>query len=93
MQFQSTATPETIQLDATSRFQLRVRSFAILAFLVASASMSVPSALAASNDQEPQWSNNPRSCTLATLRGRYLFAESGVLLPPRIRRSQAHTGG
>jgi hypothetical protein len=82
MQFHSTATPETIQLDATPRFQLRVRSFAIVAFLVASASMSVPSALAASNDQEPQWSNGPRSCTLATLQGRYLFAESGVLVPP-----------
>lgn len=82
MQFLSTAAPETIQLDETPRFHLRVRSFAIVAFLVASTSMSLPSALAASSDQEPQGSNGLRSCTLATLRGRYLFAESGVLVPP-----------
>ena len=33
-------------------------------------------------DQESQASAAPRVCTLATLQGRYLFAESGVLLPP-----------
>jgi hypothetical protein len=88
MQFHSTATPKNIQLGARTRFQLRMRSFAIaaglvaIAGLVAVAGLSLPSALAASNGQESQGSDGPRVCTLATLQGRYLFAESGVLLPP-----------
>jgi len=38
--------------------------------------MSLSGTLAASND------DGPRACTLATLKGRYLFAFSGPLLPP-----------
>jgi len=57
MQFHSTATPENIQLGARTRFQLRMRSFAIAAGLVAIAGLSLPSALAASNGQESQGSD------------------------------------
>src|SRR5664279_2052743 len=82
MQIHNTSNPENVQLGARPRFQLRIKSIAISATLAAIAGLSLSSALAASNDQEPQWSNGARSCTLATLRGRYLFAESGVLVPP-----------
>jgi hypothetical protein len=57
MQFHSTAAPENIQLGARTRFQLRMRSFAIAAGLVAIAGLSLPSALAASNGQESQGSD------------------------------------
>ena len=42
----------------------------------------LPGTLTASNEQELQVSDGHPGCTLATLQGRYLFAESGVLLPP-----------
>jgi hypothetical protein len=49
---------------------------ALAAGLVAIAGLSLSGTLAASND------DGPRGCTLATLKGRYLFATSGTLLPP-----------
>jgi hypothetical protein len=53
--------------------------FAMLALLL----LAMPSlAVAQNNQQESRGSDGPRACTLATLQGRYLFAESGVLLPP-----------
>jgi hypothetical protein len=82
MRIHNNPTPENIQLDARPRFQLRIKSLAMAAALVALAGLSFSSALAASNEQESQWSDGSRGCTLATLQGRYLFAESGMLLPP-----------
>jgi hypothetical protein len=53
--------------------------FAIVALLL----LAMPRPAAAQNNQqESRGSDGPRACTLATLQGRYLFAESGVLLPP-----------
>jgi hypothetical protein len=86
MQFHSTGSAENIQLAATSRFQRRMRRLANAAGIVAIAGLSLSSALAAPNEQENeheiQGSDRHRVCTLATLHGRYLFAASGVLLPP-----------
>ena len=82
MQFHSTDNAENIQLGATSRFPRRMRRVANAAGIVAIAGLSLSSALAASNEEELQEPDGHRVCTLATLRGRYLFAASGVLLPP-----------
>lgn len=82
MQIHSNPAPENVQLGARPRFQLRNKSFAIAATLVAVAGLSFSNPLAASNEQESHGSDHPRECNLATLEGRYLFAESGVLLPP-----------
>lgn len=65
----------------STRFQSRIRPLAIAAGLIAIAGLGIP-ALGAANQQESQWPDNHGGCTLATLQGRYLFAESGVLLPP-----------
>jgi hypothetical protein len=65
----------------STRFQRRIRPLAIAAGLIAIAGLGIP-ALGAANQQESQWPDNHKGCTLATLQGRYLFAESGVLLPP-----------
>src|SRR3982751_3453594 len=82
MQLQTTPTPQSAQLGHNPLFLQRLRSFAIAASLTALAGLGLSSPLAASNGQESQASAAPRACTLATLQGRYLFAESGVLLPP-----------
>ena len=82
MKFYNTPTLKNFQMDVTSRLQLRKKFFAIAAGLVAIAGTSLQSALAASNEQESRGWDGHRVCTLATLEGRYLFAESGVLLPP-----------
>src|SRR6266852_2572374 len=58
------------------RFFRRTIRVALAAGLVAIAGLSLSGTLAASND------DGPRACTLATLKGRYLFASSGPLLPP-----------
>jgi hypothetical protein len=68
----------------STRFQRRIRPLAIAAGLIAIAGLGIP-ALGAANQQESQWPDNHKGCTLATLQGRYLFAESGVLLPPAFR--------
>ena len=59
-----------------------MRTFAIATAFVALIGLGLSSPLAAANGPESQASSAPRVCTLATLQGRYLFAESGVLLPP-----------
>jgi hypothetical protein len=48
-----------------------------VAGLVAIAGLSLSGTLAASNNDE-----RVRGCTLATLKGRYLVADAGTLLPP-----------
>ena len=82
MQIHNTSNLENVQLGARPQFQIRIKSIAISATLAAVAGMSLPSALAASNEQESRTSGGTRECSLATLQGRYLFAESGVLTPP-----------
>lgn len=47
---------------------------AVLAAIIVG--LSVSGTVAASND------DGPRACTLATLKGRYLFADAGTLYPP-----------
>jgi hypothetical protein len=58
--------------------------------LVAVVGLSLSGTLTASNDDDH------RGCTLATLKGRYLFASQGTLLPPAFSVTQpmtaAHTG-
>jgi hypothetical protein len=82
MQFHGEPSAENIQFGATSRFQRRMRRLANAAGIVAIAGLSLSNALAASNEYELQDSDGHRACTLATLKGRYLFAASGVILPP-----------
>jgi hypothetical protein len=82
MQLPSTVNTENIRLGAAPRFRSRMRPVAIAAGLAAIAGMIISGTLTASNEQEAQGSDGHRGCTLATLQGRFLFAESGVLLPP-----------
>jgi hypothetical protein len=82
MQLHSTASAGNIQFSATPRFKRPIGPFANAVGLVALAGLSLSSVLAASNDQELQASNGHQVCNRTTLQGRYLFAESGVLLPP-----------
>ena len=67
----------TIHLRSKSRFFGRTIALALTTGLVAIAGMSFSGTLAASNDDA-----RVRGCTLATLKGRYLFADAGTLLPP-----------
>ena len=82
MQIYRTAALVNIRPGVTRPSQGRKKFFAIAAGLVAIAGLGLQNALAAPNDQESRGWNGPHVCTLATLEGRYLFAESGVLLPP-----------
>jgi hypothetical protein len=82
MQFHNKPRAEKIQLGTRSGFQRRMKRLANAVGIVAIAGLSLSSALAASNEQELQEPDGHRVCTLATLKGRYLFAASGVLLPP-----------
>ena len=81
MQIHNTSSLENVQPGARPKFQIRIKSIAISATLAAVAGMSCSSALAASNE-ESRASGGTRECSPATLHGRYLFAESGVLTPP-----------
>jgi hypothetical protein len=67
---------QTASLVTGSPFLRRTIPVAIAAVLVATAALSVSGTVAASNDDDH------RGCTLATLKGRYLFADAGTLLPP-----------
>jgi hypothetical protein len=82
MHLQIAVTPQNAQLLVRPPFRLRMRSFAMATGFLALTVLGSSSTLAASNGQESQTSSTPRACSLATLQGRYLFAESGVLLPP-----------
>jgi hypothetical protein len=83
MQIHSIANPQNVLARATQRLQPRKTFFTIAGALIAIAGIGLQSAFAGSNEQEDArgW-DHTRVCTLATLEGRYLFAESGVLLPP-----------
>jgi hypothetical protein len=70
---------DTAHLRTGSRFFRRMIPIAIAAGLVAIAGLSLSGTLAASNDDQ-----RVRGCTLATLKGRYLFADAGTLLPPAV---------
>jgi hypothetical protein len=54
----------------------RAVSVALAATLATIVALSLSGTVAASND------DGPRGCTLATLKGRYLFADAGTLYPP-----------
>ncbi len=76
MQLQSTASAQRVHPGAGHRFIRRTIPAAIAAGLVAIAGLSLSGPLAASNGERPG------ECNLGTLRGRYLFANNGILLPP-----------
>jgi hypothetical protein len=82
MQFYHKPRAEEIQLGTRSGFQRRMKRLANAVGIVAVAALSLSSAFAASGEQDLQESDGPRVCTLGTLKGRYLFAASGVILPP-----------
>jgi hypothetical protein len=72
------------------RFLRRTAPVLLGAGLVAVVGLSLSGTLTASNDDDH------RECTLATLKGRYLFASQGTLLPPAFGVTQptpaAHAG-
>ena len=76
MQLHGTANAQNTHPSTGPRFLRRTMRVALAAGLVAIAGLSLSRTLAASND------DGPRGCTLATLKGRYLFAFSATLLPP-----------
>ena len=67
----------TTPLRSRSRFFRRTMAIAVGTGLVVIAGLSFSGTLAASNDDA-----RVRVCTLATLKGQYLFADAGTLLPP-----------
>ena len=76
MKLHDSANPQNIHPGTGPRFVRRTIRVALAAGLAAIAGLSLAGTLAASND------DGPRGCTLATLKGRYLFAFSTTLLPP-----------
>ena len=76
MQLHGTTTAPHTRLSTGRRLLRRTIRVALAAGLFAIAGLSLSGTLAASND------DGPRGCTLATLKGRYLFAFSTTLLPP-----------
>ena len=67
----------TAPLRSRSRFFRRTMAIALGTGLVVIAGLSFSGTLAASNDDA-----RVRGCTLATLKGQFLFADAGTLLPP-----------
>jgi len=67
----------TTPLRSRSRFFRRTMAIALGTGLVIIAGLSFSGTLAASNGDA-----RVRGCTLATLKGQYLFADAGTLLPP-----------
>ena len=76
MQPHGTANAQNTYPNTARRFLRRTIRVALAAGLLAIAGLCLSGTLAASND------DGPRGCTLATLKGRYLFAFSATLLPP-----------
>ena len=76
MQLHSTTNAQNTYPSTGPWFLRRTIRVALAAGLVAIAGLSFSGTLAASND------DGPRGCTLASLKGRYLFAFSTTLLPP-----------
>ena len=67
----------TTPLRSRSRFFRRTMAIAVGTGLVVIAGLSFSGTLAASNHDA-----RVRVCTMATLKGQYLFADAGTLLPP-----------
>ena len=67
----------TTHLRSRSWFFRRTIAMAVGTGLVVIAGLRFSGTLAASNDD-----GRVRGCTLATLKGQYLFADAGTLLPP-----------
>ena len=76
MQLHDSAHVQNSNLTVRASFSRRAALVALAAAIAATVSLSLSGTVAASND------DGPRGCTLATLRGRYLFAFSATLLPP-----------
>ena len=76
MQLHGTANAQNTDPCTGPRFFRRTIRVALAAGLVAIAGLSLSRTFAASND------DGHRGCTLATLKGRYLFAFPAPLLPP-----------
>ena len=76
MQLQDTANAQNTHLSTGRRFLRRTIRVALAAGLVAIAGLSLSGTVSASKDDDH------RECTLATLKGQYLFDTSGTLLPP-----------
>ena len=72
----NTVNAQNTHLRTGPRFLRRTIPVAIAAGLVTIAGLSLSGTVTASND------DGPRGCTVATLKGRYLFAFSATLLPP-----------
>ena len=66
-------------LRPRTRLVRRTIPIAIATVLVALAGLSLSGSVAASNSDE-----GVQGCTLATLKGRYLVADAGTLLPPAV---------
>src|SRR6478672_13878184 len=71
----------TTPLRSRSGFFRRTMAIAVATGLVVIAGLSFSGTLAASNDDA-----HVRGCTLATLKGQYLFADAGTLLPPAVEQ-------
>lgn len=82
MQFHKKPRAEKIHFGTRSGFQRHTRRLANAAGIAAIAALSLSSAFAAPGEQELREPDGHRVCTLASLKGRYLFAASGVILPP-----------
>jgi hypothetical protein len=76
MQLHNTASAQRVHQAAGHRFIRRTIPAAIVAGLVATAGLGLSGTLDASNGEKPG------QCNLGTLRGRYLFANSGIAVPP-----------
>jgi hypothetical protein len=76
MQLHDTTNAQNTYPSTGPLFSRRTIRVALAAGLVAIAGLSLSGTLAASND------DGPPGCSLATLKGRYLFAFSATLLPP-----------
>jgi hypothetical protein len=76
MQLHDSAHVQNSNLTVRASFSRRAVLVALAAAITATVSLSLSGTVAASND------DGPRGCTLATLKGRYLFANAGTLYPP-----------
>src|SRR4051812_49351555 len=76
MQLHDTPNARNTTAGTASRWLRRMTRVILAAALFVIAGVSLSGTLAASNDE------NPRGCTLATLKGRYVFAFNTTLLPP-----------
>src|SRR6266850_7549228 len=90
MQLHGTDNAQNTHPSTGPRFLRRTIRVALAAGLVAIAGLGLSGTLVASND------DGPRGCTVATLKGRYLFAFSTTLLPPAFGVTQptpSHAAG